>query len=638
MIALPGAPLVIHLDFETRSNADLKKVGQHVYAADRTTSILCAAYTLPGEDEIQLWLYTDEPPLDLIEAVREGNSVCAHNASFERAIWEEVCVKRMGWPPVKTWNCTLALAASLNLPLGLADVAKACGLPIEKDDEGRKLMLKMTKLAHADKDTPELLDRLGAYCIRDVEVEIAIGNKLGPMGLQREREIWLVDQKINARGVPIDLETVHAIVDVVEVERQRLNAELFQITGETVETAKQVAKLRDWLGDRGCILADMRADTVRDFLKFDHDDKMIQRALEIRQAVALGSVGKYPAMISCTSVDGRARGLFQYGGASQTVRWSGRRIQLQNLPRPTIKDDGLLELLLHAFRCGDRDMVEIMFGDVMSAAKDVLRAMIASPRGLIVSDFAQIELRVAAWCAGQQDLLDDLTSGRDRYKMVAATTYGVPVDGVSKDQRLVGKIATLGCQYGMGWMAFLAFLGQYGVDADEALSRKAVDAYRATHPKIVRYWWALDEAIQNALEHQSPFRAGPVVARSRGKGHLAIRLPSGRSLTYRAVQVEVNEMGRKEVSYYSPSKRCRVHGYGGKWLENVCQAIARDILADALVALDKAGQETIGHVHDEVIVEGGDKDIVHNLMSTTPDWCKGLPVEAETFTCMRYTK
>lgn len=709
---------MIHLDFETRSNCDLRKAGQYVYAADPTTSILCMAYTLPDCDEVKIWYYTDEPPMDLLMEVKRGAAICAHNAAFEKQIWREVCIKRMGWPVVANWNCTLALAASLNLPLSLADVAKALGLPIEKDDEGRKLMLKMTKIAHAEKDTPELLARLGDYCIRDVEVEVAIADRLGKFGLARERRVWEVDQKINDRGVPIDIESAIAIDKAVGLARIKLNDELFELTGEQVKTAKQVKALRDWLEGKGCILADLRAGTIRDELKVDHKDTEVQRALEIRQMVSLGSVGKYAAMLTSVNADGRARGLFQYGGAAATLRWSGRRIQLQNLPRPTIADEGLIEFILHLFRVGDLEMIEIMCGDVIGAAKDMIRAMIASKRGLVVSDLAQIELRVAGWVASQQDLLDDLVAGRDVYVKTAAKIYDVDPLSLDKksSERLVGKIAVLGCQYGMGWMAFLGFLNGAGVQTDGqfvpveeiatmmgvvvsrpesvkmyadavgrenaryialminpegedenyvrpsdysieervaklegdhlrawltlkryAICRKAVYAFRDTHPLITQVWKRLQNAAMSAIEHQSPFRVGPVVFSSRAVGSMTIQLPSGRNLSYRGVRVDENEKGYPEITYIG-SDGMRTRGYGGKWLENICQAIARDVLADALVALDDQGQEVIAHVHDEVVVEGGDKLIVEKVMSTTPNWAPGLPIQCETFECMRYTK
>lgn len=709
---------MIHIDFETRSNCDLKKAGQYVYAADPTTSILCMAYTLQDESEIKIWYYTDPPPLDLLEEIKDGASVCAHNAAFEKAIWREVCVKRLGWPPVQSWNCTLALAASLNLPLGLGDVAKALGLPVEKDDEGRKLMLKMTKITHAEKDTPELLARLGDYCIQDVVVEIAIANRLGKLGNARERKIWDVDQKINDRGVPIDVETARAIESAVEIARERLNNELFELTGNTVKTAKQVSALREWLGGRGCILADLRAGTIRDELQIDHKDGDVARALEIRQMVSAGSVGKYTAMLASVNDDGRARGLFQYGGASATLRWSGRRIQLQNLPRPTITDEGLIEFILHLFREGDLDMIEIMTGDVIGAAKDMIRAMIASKRGLVVSDLAQIELRFGGWVCGQQDLLDDLVAGNDVYKKTAARIYDTTVDMIAKGspERTVGKIAVLGCQYGMGWMAFLGFLNQYGIDTDDQaipdsevammmgmimgnrdalkmfcekvgkevarylavtfekmgqqyrstielesmlrhfvenmegerrnawlflkrckICEKAVRGFRDTYPLFPEMWRRLSYAAMETIKTQEPVRVGKVVFNSRAEGSLTIQLPSGRLLRYRGVRIDENEEGREELTYIG-SDGHRTKGYGGKWLENICQAGARDVLADALVELDARGQEVIAHVHDEVVVEGGDEAIVTEVMSRTPDWAPGLPIQCETFSCMRYTK
>lgn len=640
--------MTIHVDFETRSALDLRNTGIHRYARHSSTSVLCLAFSLDSGNSVEVWRSGQAPPQALLEHVAAGEELNAFNASFERHIWTEICVKRLGWSEVASWNCTMIMAGAAGLPLSLEKCAEFLELEIEKDKAGQAMMTRMSKLANAKHDSEDKWARLLEYCKTDVLVECAIHQRIAHMRsvkrvLEYDQELVEVDRIINDRGVPVDVETCRAMVDVLAKEKEKLNDDLREKTGGRVSSGQAVAQLTSWLNEHGCPLVNTTKDAIAAAIKVTEDPE-VREVLELRQAISQGSTAKIIKMMQGIDADQRMRGLFQIFGASQTGRWAGRRVQLQNLPRLTTSDT-MIDMAAMAFRNLDLDALRSIFGDCITAAKQMLRPLICSDRGLVVADYAQIELRVAAWLAGETRLLKIFADDADAYIGMAGKIFGKSPKDVSKSERFVGKVAMLGCQYQMGAVKFATTLENFGVPGTfeelEGLAELSVPAFRELHPNIKRLWWSLGDAAIQAFRDGRKMQVGKLrFVRIPDTDTLLMILPSGRVLHYWYVKLEESKYGpaltHKTIRM---NKICRAGLYGGRWLENACQAISRDILAHAVLKLHAVGQEVIGHVHDEILVEGGDRDLVEKCMTTDlPDWARGLPVKVEAFNCDRYTK
>lgn len=671
----------VHIDFETRSTVDLRKTGMYVYAEAPTTDVWCACYAL-DEGEVKAWTPGMPPPADLFEAIQAGATLVAHNAGFERAIFAGVMGPRYGWPvpPLGQWTCTAAMAAVMALPRSLDQVGAALGLPIQKDGAGHRLMLQMCKprrTRDADKvvwwDDAEKLARLIAYCKTDVEVERLVHTKLREL-TPSEREIWILDQTINDRGVLVDLEAVAAAKVVVSETLARLNAELGRITRYAVTSASQVGRMLEWFGQRGIVIEKLDKQTVgellaasdegdRDAAELDllgllvKNDPDARRVLEIRREAAKSSTAKLEAFAARTCRDGRMRENLLYHGAS-TGRWAGKGAQLQNLPRPKIKG-GQQALAFELFDEASpslTDLLDILIGPPMSVVSDCLRGMIVAAPGkdLIACDFSNIEGRVIAWLAGQNDLVEMFRSGGKIYETMAAAIYDKPVSAITKDsvERQLGKTAVLGCGYGMGWAKFIAtcLKAEPPIPVDENLARLVISRYREKNDRIVAYWGACEAAAIRAVKNPGQAVAcGHVVFGFDGK-YLRCMLPSGRKLWYAAPRLEYDEKFDKEgLTYLGVNSLTKKWGrqrtYGGRLAENITQAVARDLLAEAMLRLEAAGYPTVLTVHDEIVAEvplgfGSVKEM-EALMSELPEWARSpvvLPVAAEGWRGPRYRK
>lgn len=609
---------------------------------------MCLAYSLDSGQSVEVWRTGEPAPEKLLREVRAGKPLYAFNAQFERHIWSEICTKQLGWPEVSEWRCTMILAGAAGLPLSLEKCAEFLELEDEKDRAGKAMMTRMANAANAKHDDEEKWAKLLAYCKQDVVVEAAIHRKIAGMRsvqkvMDMEGDLIRVDREINDRGVPIDVETCRSIVRVLEVEKENLNKELREITGGAVSSGQAVSQLTKWVSENGLPIGDATADTISAAIKVCGNDR-IRRVLQIRQATSQGSTAKIAKMLQGVGPDCRARDLFQVLGASQTGRWAGRRIQLQNLPRLKTTDQAI-DVAVEAFTRLDVVMLEMLFGDSVSAAKQMLRPMVTSQRGLVVADYAQIELRVAAWLASEKRLMDIFSRDADAYIGMAGKIFGKDPIDVTKNERFVGKVAMLGCQYQMGAGRFAETLQQFGVEGTdeeiELLAEISVPAFRELHPNIKRLWYQLSDGAIQAFRDHKLMQVGKIkFRRLPGTDTLVMVLPSGRPLHYWFVRLEEGKYGpaltHKTVRQ---NKVVRAGLYGGRWLENASQAISRDLLAHALVRLSGEGQEIIGHVHDEILVEGGDRKLVEQAMTEDlPEWARGLPVKVEAFDCTRYTK
>jgi DNA polymerase len=663
------------------------------------------AFAYDNQSEPQIWVPGD--PVPSAVRVSHGDRDCefrAFNAAFERIVWKYVLVPRYGFPelPDDKWVCTMVEAAALGLPMSLEAAAKVLGLDVEKDMDGRRLMLQMAKPRRPRKDEdPDALlwwddedrrQRLYAYCKQDVQVEQAVADKLRRLS-PMEREVYLLDQRVNDRGVYIDMPLVRAAGDLMARATSVADEEMAALTGGAVDAVTKHADLRLWLNDQGVEVDSVAKDIVRDLLA-DELDPAVRDVLQVRADAGKSSTAKLAAMELAVDEDDRARGLYQYHGAG-TGRWSGRRVQGQNLPRPTFKPDPFIPLVM----AGEYDLIE-MDQPVPVVVSNMLRSMLRAAPGRVLrqGDYGQIEARVLAWIAGQEDLLALFAAGGKIYEEMGAFIFNVPVDQVGPDsfERQVGKNTILGCGFQMGADRFAEQAQeQTGIVLDrgecvircracgreetrcggqpltlkcchkedrevewvrEDVSAKAVNGYRDKNDRIKAFWPAINDAAIRAVAEpgtvQCVGRNDGVRYTKRGP-YLWCRLPSGRFLAYAKPQLGQrrlpepwDDVKKTAVSYLTVNsvtrKWGRVWTYGGHLTENVVQAMARDLMASAMLRLEKAGYPIVTHTHDEIVCEcdpdEGSLEEFLKLMKRRPRWARGLPVAVGGYESDRYKK
>lgn len=682
------------IDFETRSRCNLRKSGSWKYSLDKTTQVLCLAFHLPywDTDRVALW-HPAFPDLGIPEEgtdelrellfwVLSGGLVEAHNSWFERGIWENIMVPRFGWPAVdgKQWRCSAAKAAAHSLPRSLDDVAAALGLRVRKDADGSKVMMKMNKprkprkkereewaRTHGDEAMPllyhesrELLETLWDYCKQDVRTEIAVSAAIPDLS-SSEEAIYCLDQTINQRGFLLDTYGVDAALTLIKSESDRLNTELASLTGGRPDKATKRRAMQEWFADQWVVLEDTKGPTIDAMLKGDDLDPKVRRGLELIQTLGRASTAKYEAMRNWACPDGRVRGGLLYHGAS-TGRWSGAGVQPHNFPRGSVKDvDGAWSVI----KSGDADAIRAFVpdkkkgkpvGDVLKLLSESLRgAIIASPgKKLFVADYAAIEARVLLWCAGEENALEIFRRGEDIYCDMASSIYRRPIIANPENQppeRALGKVAVLGLGYQMGASKFYQTCANFGIPIDEALAEQVVAAYRSKYTRVKQLWWDTETAAINATRHTGQaFRSGPVFWENEG-AFLYCTLPSGRRLAYPSPRVKgvTTSWGASKVglTYMGTNAMTRQWHrqtvYGGLLVENIVQAISRDIMAEAALRCEESRvYEPILTVHDELIAEANDHlgevpEFV-KLVARVPDWAEGCPIEAEGWAGKRYRK
>lgn len=673
---------VLHLDFETRSEINLKVRGLDVYATDLSTDALMCAYAF-GDGPPSLWETRHwEFPEDLREALEDPDvEKWAFNARFERVIVKHVLDIDS---PIQGWRCTMALAYMQGFFGALDQVGAQMSIPLDKqkDREGKRLLKMFTepqkvtaKQPHRWRDEttdPEEWERFCEYCRQDVVAERAIKNRLIKYPIPEfEWRLWELDQKINDRGLPIDLQFVTNAIEMSNRRRGELTEELRDLTG--LANPNSVQQLLPWLRDRGYPWHDLQKNTVTKALteheEGEHEiDEDCEQALLIRQQVARMAVKKYDAMVKGVSDDGRLRGAFQFAGASRTARWAGRRVQTQNMVRtPGVMEDNpwLLERMTEAVRRNDYDAVVVTYGEPMDVLAGLVRSAIRAPdeNELRISDLNAIETRAAAWEANCKPLLDVLRSGKDPYKHLAAAIYKVPYEDVTKQQRQVGKPGVLGAVYRLSGGKLIegkrtglwGYAEAMGVKIAKELAHETVTTFRNLCGEIEAIWKTYENAFRAVMQHGRPVKVGPVMFEQR-KPYLCIVLPSTRRIFYympRVTPVRV-ERGdgstwtRYELSYMGKEQNRpswgRIVTHGGKILENITQAVARDVLAEGLIAADAEGYDIIGHAHDEIITEQRHDDNYYTIdrlsevMSRSLPWAEDLPLGAAGFSGQFYRK
>ena len=635
--------MVVSIDFETRSAVDLRKTGVYKYASDPSTDIWCMAYKAPWSDDVQVWLPGDEMDAHLEDWIVEGGLLSAWNANFERTIWNEIMVSRYQWPrtSIKQWRCTMAQASAMGLPRALGQAASVLGVEEQKDKAGAALMLRMARPRKVNADgsytwwnTKDKIDTLVAYCIQDVKTELSVAATLNDMP-DSERRLYQLDQRINDRGVKVDLDLIERVSKLANSASENIDAEIKRLTNGQVKAATNAMDLTAWLRSYGLQVKSVDKQTVTRMLGMEKLHPIIKQVLRLRQDGAKSSTAKYEAMVNAANADNRMRGLLMYHGAA-TGRWSGRLVQPQNFPRPQKKQDELDQII--AKLKADEDVSEYGAGTVL--ASDLLRSMLIAEDGhrLMFADYSAIEARVLAWIAGQTDLVETFRNGGDVYKEMASAIYNVNVENVTDGQRQVGKMAILGCGYGMGGKRFAEQCATMGINVDEDEAKRIVSVYREKNNRIARYWRDSENEFVEMVKEAGRVRS------------VELPLPSGRSLTYhnpRIIQREtpwgamrdtaqvdtLNSVTRQWVSQII---------WGGLLTENVVQATARDLMATAMMALELKGYNVILSVHDEIISEVpddfGSLEEMIEIMTRVPAWADGCPVNAEGKVGKRYRK
>ncbi len=550
--------------------------------------------------------------------------------------------------PPEQWRCTMVWGAYNGLPMGLEKIGAVLGLEQQKLREGKDLIRlfcvprgemggMMDRYIRPEK-APEKWELFKRYNRRDVEVELQIQKRLEnyPVPERVWEEYW-IDQRINDRGIRVDRELVEQAIRLDAESQAALMEEMKKLTG--LENPNSVSQLKSYLAENGTETETLGKKQVAELLKGAEGDTREVRELRLQSAKS--SVRKYEAMRNAVCRDGRCRGMFQFYGASRSGRWSGRLVQLQNLPQNHIPDlDEARELV----KAGDRETLELLYGSVPGLLSELVRTAFIPEEGgrFIVADYSAIEARVLSHLAGEYWRTEVFRTGGDIYCESASKMFHVPVvkNGINGHLRQKGKIAELALGYG-GGVGALKSMGaiEMGVPEDEL--QPLVDMWREANPNIVRYWWELDAAARAAVKEQGCRYSGGVCIEVRN-GMMFIVLPSGRSLAYVKPRIGENQYGDECITYCgtgATKKWDRLETYGPKLTENIVQAISRDILAEAMRRLER--YRIVGHVHDEIIIEAreGDKlEEVCEIMSRTPDWIKGLKLRADGYVCRTYRK
>ena len=659
----------LHIDFETRSTLDLPKVGIHNYATHPTTDAWCMAWALG--DLAPKVLGTGLLAKSVREHVEAGRLVVAHNAQFEYMVWNSIMVPRYGWPELKLsqLRCTMAQAYSMSLPGALDNLAVALGLPYRKDNEGYRLMLQMCRpRSVADDgaitwwDDPEKIARLHAYCLQDVVVEREAEKHMVCLS-EAEQKLWVLDQQINMRGIHFDRPAVTAAKAMADSEKARLDKEMQKLTSNYVGTCNSHAALCEWIQLHGVKIDGVAKPEVLDALSGELPAS-VRAALLLRQEAAKSSTAKLKSMLTAASPDDRIRFMLQYHGAG-TGRWSGRRVQLHNMPRP-ILEQADIDACIPLIENGCRDEIDMLYGTPLNVIASCLRGMLDAAPGkdLMAADFANIEGRVLAWLAGEEWKLQafrdyDAGTGPDIYKLTYVRSFNVPVESVTKDDRQVGKVEELAFGF-QGWVGACQTMAKtLNVTVDDNDAEQWAKAWRAAHPRIRAYWGELESAAMDTVRTGATCVVGPVgrqCAFRRVGEFLWLRLPSGRVLCYPYPEVilktRVFDDGgtstKEAVTYVGEDSVTHKWGpvdcYGGKWAENITQAVARDILAEAMTRVTEMGASIVLHVHDEIVIEiaetnypGQLKEFEH-AVAESPTWAVGLPIAAAGWRGKRYRK
>jgi DNA polymerase len=684
----------IILDYETTSSANLKVVGPTKYAKDPSTAIVCVGFKIDNAPS-KIWIPERGPcPPDLWLALKNGATIVAHNAGFEKAItnfvlprYYKLTLEQIDFfrtLPIERFKCTAAKAANCSLPRGLDPLCQALDLPIKKDMEGNRLMKKYMKPRKPSLHNPATrwddkweLRRIYKYCLVDLEAEYLVNKRL-PDLTPSERAVWELDNKVNSRGIRIDVPLVHLILEMIAEEKSNIKKAVQELSDGEIESATQTAKVLKWINgilwktDQP-VMANLRAPTIRDRLESTALPKRVRMMLLYRQSASKTSLSKYRTMLRVVDdEDHRARDLILYGGAVPTMRFSGMRLQPQNFPRPVaalIKQKFSSDEAIRIIKTKGLQGIKDKYGAhlVMDVFAACTRGMLIASEGceLFDADFSSVEARLAFWFAEHEDGLKAFRDKRKLYEEMAAATFGCDIawlltdEGKISIERFVGKESILGCQYGMGNKKFLSQCHQKGMKmVTPEMAKKAVNTYREVHWPVPQAWKNLDVAIIAAIKKPGTYHKTNRVKIWVKDDFLLIKLPSGRKLKYFKPRVSNKQLGSEklvpEIRYWAmdwytdeetgKQKRgfTEVVAWGGIFFNHICQGCARDFMVNSIKNIDDAGFDFLLGVHDEAIAEH-EKDLYSAedfvaIMSMKPAWGESAPITAEGWKNERYRK
>ena len=638
----------LSIDIETYSDVDLSKCGVYKYASSPAFEVLLFGYAVDGGDVRVVDLACGEQiPEEVISALSDTSvTKWAFNAMFER-----VCLSNFlgEWLEPEGWHCTMVWSATLGLPLSLESAGAALGLEKQKLTEGKDLIryfcvpCRPTKanggrMRNLPEHDPEKWERFKAYNLRDVETEMQIQKRLSNFPVPDTIwEEYHLDQEINDRGIGVDMELVRQAIAMDARSRERLTAAMWELT--ELENPNSVQQMKQWLADHGLETDTLGKKAVAELVKTAPEP--LREVLSLRQQLAKSSVKKYTAMENAVCADSRAHGMFQFYGANRTGRFSGRLIQLQNLPQNHMGDLAEARALVLS---GNYEALSMLYEDIPDTLSQLIRTAFVPQNGrkFIVADFSAIEARVIAWFAGERWRLKVFEDGGDIYCASASQMFHVPVEkhGINGHLRQKGKIAELALGYG-GSVGALKSMGALEMGLAEEELQPLVDAWRGSNPMITQFWWDVDRAVKDCIRQRVPTETHGLRFDYRS-AMLFINLPSGRRLAYVKPRIGENQFGGESVTYMGVSgakKWERLESYGPKFVENIVQGTARDILCYAMQTLKNCS--IVAHVHDEIIIEADRRMSVAAVceqMGRTPPWAKGLKLRADGYECEFYQK
>ena len=656
----------LSIDLETKSSADIGKTGVYRYAEDPDFDILLFGVSVNGGPvEVYDLACGDKTPDEILQALTDNRVIkSAYNASFER-----VCLSywlRKNYPRFfksygdpddpahkyldpSAWRCSLVWAAYNGLPLGLEKVGAVLGLEQQKMKEGKDLIryfccpCKPTasngrRTWNLPEHAPEKWDLFKKYNVRDVEVELQIQERLQNYPVPDfVWEEYCLDQQINDRGIMIDRKMVAGALSIDETSHNDLTVRMQQLTG--LSNPNSVMQMKDYLSENGLDAESLGKKEVAAMIKSAPDD--LAEVLSLRLQLAKSSVRKYEAMQNAVCTDDRCRGMFQFYGANRSGRWSGRLIQLQNLPQNHLPD---LEQARELVKQDDYEMLDMLYDSVPSVLSELIRTAFIPRPGykFVVSDFSAIEARVLSYLAGEEWRMEVFRTGGDIYCASASQMFKVPVEkhGQNAYLRQKGKISELALGYG-GSVGALTAMGALDMGLTEEELQPLVKLWRESNPHIVQYWWNVDNAVKKTIKTHEPTQVGCVSFHARN-GMLFIQLPSGRQLAYVKPRIAGNQYGGESITYMgndASKKWSRIESYGPKIVENITQAVSRDVLAHSMKSLSQYA--IVGHVHDELIIECPQEtslERVCEIMGQAPSWLPGIDLRADGYCCVFYQK
>lgn len=685
----------LHLDFETRSTIDLRRVGLHKYADPASTRVLCVAYAF-NDEPVEIFIPGQGSiPQRILDHVKAGREVWAHNASFEFEIWNKVFAPSV---PMKLEQtvCTMAMAYAMGLPGSLDNCAAALGLNHRKDLEGSRIMLQLSKPKDELPDgtltwwdTPEKFERLYAYCKQDVIVEREVAKRMFRLS-PYEQKVWILDQEINQRGIYVDKKAVEKAVELVEEEKDRLNATIRNVSNNNIATCTAVQQIKDYLKPFGVTSESLDKSAVNGIIDDPKTHPHAREILALRQLGGRAATAKLEPMLNGIGADQRLRGCFQYSGAN-TRRWAGRRVQLHNLKRPSMKHEVIEDIVGDISKGVSAEALALFYGEPLDILSECIRSFLCGAPGkdLITCDFSAIESRVLAWLAGQDDKLKQYIDGKNIYLLNASSIFGVSITDKNDPRYHIGKIAELALGYQGGVGAFMQMAKGYGVKLEpvfdtlwNSVSGKVQEyaltrfnqsgekyeiskneflateitkiKWREANPHTVNYWQKAEQAFINAvLEPGTTTSIGTAhraVRFTKSGSFLFCRLPSGGVISYPYPELKeaktpwgATKLLPTYMSEDGQSKKWqRFSTYGGSIVENICQATARDLLAHSMLEVTNKNYKIVAHVHDEIICEMpihmGSLEEVQTIMSIPPQWAFDLPLASAGWRGMRYRK